>query len=255
MKNFGFLLVALLTLVSVATGCSKATVLDDVGAVRTEERMALTAMELDSLMVQVDSTGLFDREALAALVCDEEKMSTWTVDEKVRYLNGIRKPETVNRTAQDAALETIAKRQYGNPNINGGLAVWDATADILTLTIASMGTTGDPRAPINYHNQSNGVINWNDASRAANGYFNQSVLTDTAIEITNIEYLYPVSGDGNWLIGASVTVAGVTTVYDAVNPLIYDPVPGGVTIVGPMPGGFVEVIGNGTWPVPPSIDF
>ena len=33
MKNFGFLLVALLTLVSVATGCSKATVLDDVGVV------------------------------------------------------------------------------------------------------------------------------------------------------------------------------------------------------------------------------
>lgn len=245
---------AMIAMVTVAIGCGKATVLDDVNAVRTEQRMALNVLEMDSLMVELGQANLWERADIEYLLMNEDYLQSWTISEKVRYLNSQMKESPADRAPQDASLETIARKQYGSPNINGGLNIWDANASTLALTIASIGTVGDPRSPINYHDQTNGVINWNDASRAANGYYNTSALTDNAIEITNIVWLDPVSGDGNWLIGADVTVAGVTTNYNSTNPLIYDPVPGGVTIVGPMPGGFIEVLGNGTWPTPPPVD-
>ncbi len=251
MKPFKFFLCALLALVMVsvmAVGCTKESTAVPMEMVELDKSL-LTEAEYDLVWVDLEQTHLWRYETLKAMLCDSAA-STWTVDERYAYLKEHMLEGLPDRNTE-TQMETTATKWQGNANINGGKYTWDASANTLAMVIASMGTVGDNRSPLNYHNNTNGQITWADASRAAQGYYNTSPATNNAIEITNIVWLSEMSGDGNWLIGADVTVGGVTTVYTDVNPLIYDPVPGGITIVGPMPGGFVEVVGNGSWPTPP----
>jgi hypothetical protein len=238
-----------IALIVFGTGCSK-DVSELAPSYANQDKVTLSESEFELVYADLEQTKLWRYETLHAFACDSA-FALMSVEERYAYLKE-HMLEGLPERNTEAQMETMASKYLGSTTVNGGRYVWDADAGTLALTLASMGTVGDPRSPLNYYDHTNGSITWVDASRAAQGYYNTSPTTNNAIEITNIVYLNQVSGDGNWLIGANVTVAGVTTVYDAANPLIYDPVPGGITIVGPMPGGYIEVVGNGTWPLPPS---
>lgn len=173
-----------------------------------------------------------------------------TVAEKLSLLT----PYLPNRNTAETEMETIARKQSGSPNVNGGGAFWDCSPALLAQTIAQLGTTVDGAAINNFYNAgaSATTITLSDVLRAANGVNNTAF--NGLIEIIDIVYEFEVSGDGNWLIGAVIVYNGVEYLYSnfegTLGPLIYDPQDGGIYVVGPMPGGIVSIDVTGVYEAP-----
>lgn len=220
------------------------------------DRAWLTEQEFAAACPTLTKGNVFDEHTLrcAIPVGENSDVLKMTADERLRYLLD-RIPH--NRNTTETELESIARKSTGNPNINGSGAFWDASPGLYAQTVAQLGTTVDPGVPNNYYNAGTSAnkITLQDVTRAANGLFNTSF--NSTIEILLLECELPVSGD-NCLVKAIVQYEGVEYYYsnfpnpvnlddDPLNdvpelgPLVTDPVPGGVNLVGPMPGGITQV--------------
>lgn len=267
MKNIFYIVLGSL----IATGfsaCQKESVMmpETTSTALIERSETLTQSQFDSLAIEVlplDVWTITDLQKVISIEnCDPVLMS---VSDKYSFL--------VSKlgTRSNDPIETIVRKSSGNPNINGGAAYWDCNLEILAMTIAQIGQTCDVNAPNNYHNTSTGatVINYSDVIRAANGVSNTAF--NDLINIEDIVYIYPLSGDGNWIVDVTLTYNGEYYIFsDALynsgeliegvtigQSLIYDPIDGGlngISIVGPMPGGITTILGTGLWPEPPVIE-
>jgi len=251
MKNAKFLLSALLICAISFVACDKQkaeplskydTYLEKYSV--TDE--LVTEPTVSEVIDEVMKTSLWDRETIEyVLTCDG------TPEEKYRMLE----QGASRNISEETGLETIARKNTGSVNVNGGQAYWDCSPSLLAQTISQVGTGVDPRAVNNYYNAGTSVntITMSDVLRAANGVNNTAF--NSIIEVVDIVFENEVSG-GNWLVGAVIVVDGIEYVYSDFTgtngSLIYDPQDGGAYLIGPMPLSITSVDITGQWTPPVS---
>jgi hypothetical protein len=204
----------------------------------------VTEPTVHEVIDEIMKTGLWDQKTVKyALTCD------CTPDEKLEMLEH----GASRNISEETGLETIARKNTGSVNVNGGQAYWDCSPSLLAQTISQVGTGVDPRAVNNFYNAGSSVntITMSDVLRAANGVNNTAF--DGIIEVADIVFKNEVSG-GNWLVGAVIVYDGQEYLYSDfsgnLGSLIYDPQDGGAYLIGPMPGGITSIDITGQWTPP-----
>lgn len=263
MKNLIYVLLG----ATIAVSCQKETISHATEVVVVDEGKVLSQSQFDSLVCAIEPLGYWDEQTLLRVV-DVEGVSISPLTESEKYELLVSK---LGDDRVDGPIETIVSKSSGNANINGGKSYWDCTPALLAQTISQIGQSCNAKAPNNYYTigSSATTITVSDVIRAANGVSNTSF--NDLINVEDIVYLYPVSGDGNWMVdvyltyqgqqyvfsdelmSSGETIPGVTIGWS----LIYDPIDGGlngISIVGPMPGGITEILGTGDWPTPPDFE-